>query len=102
MGWSSITPNMHLACHIQQCLLDFGPMYSFWLFSFERYNGIMASVTTNYIGMEIQLMNKFLQKTMLTDIMQSLPPIGDEFGQLKKIHEKYVMMYLQNLLFSQK
>ena len=26
-------PNMHLHCHLQQVLRDYGPVYSFWLFS---------------------------------------------------------------------
>lgn len=35
-GKDRVTPNMHLHCHIKECVLDFGPIYSFWLFSFER------------------------------------------------------------------
>ena len=30
---------MHLHGHIKDCILDFGPVYSFWLFSFKRLNG---------------------------------------------------------------
>ena len=33
------TPNMHMHLHIKDCLLDYGPLYSFWCFSFERLNG---------------------------------------------------------------
>ena len=35
-GSEYVTPNMHLHCHLYDCILDFGPIYSFWLFSFER------------------------------------------------------------------
>ena len=37
------TPNMHLCCHLIECVRDYGPVYSFWCFSFERYNGILGS-----------------------------------------------------------
>ena len=30
------TPHMHLHCHIKECLLDYGPGCSFWLFACER------------------------------------------------------------------
>jgi len=33
------TPNMHMHLHIKDCLLDYGPLYSFWCFPFERLNG---------------------------------------------------------------
>jgi hypothetical protein len=39
-GKDFVTPNMHLHGHLLDCILDFGPVYSFWLFSFERQNGI--------------------------------------------------------------
>jgi len=34
------TPCMSL--HLSQCCIDFGPLYSFWCFSFERMNGILG------------------------------------------------------------
>jgi hypothetical protein len=33
------TPNMHMHLHLKDCLLDYGPLYSFWCFPFERLNG---------------------------------------------------------------
>ena len=35
-----VTTNMHMACHIADCIYDYGPLHSFWLFAFERYNGV--------------------------------------------------------------
>ena len=52
--------NLHLHAHLTTCLLDFGPAYSFWLFSFERMNGILGSFKTNSHTITIQLMNKLL------------------------------------------
>lgn len=46
-GVDFVTPNMHLHGHLLDCLFDFGPIYSFWLFSFERENGILGSYPTN-------------------------------------------------------
>ena len=31
-----ITPNMHMACHLKECIKDFSSVYAFWCFSFER------------------------------------------------------------------
>ena len=59
-GQESITPNMHLCCHLQDSILDFGPVYAFWLFSFERYNGELAAHITNNRSVEMQYMRKFI------------------------------------------
>ena len=40
-GSEAITPNMHMHCHLAACIREFGPIHSFWLFPFERYNGIV-------------------------------------------------------------
>ena len=59
-GEDAVTPNMHLHCHLKECILDFGPVYGFWLFSFERYNGILGGYHTNQKSIEIQVMRRFL------------------------------------------
>ena len=41
-GPEFITPNIHLSLHLTECCLDYGPLYSFWCFSFERMNGILS------------------------------------------------------------
>src|SRR6266542_2278297 len=41
-GPEFITSNIHLALHIADCCSDYGPVYSFWLFSFERLNGYIG------------------------------------------------------------
>lgn len=45
-GNNFCTPNMHLHCHLKDIIKDYGPIHSFWCFSFERYNGILGSYTT--------------------------------------------------------
>ena len=59
-GSRSITPNMHMHCHLRSCILDFGPLHGFWLYAFERYNGILGSMPNNGRSIEIQLMKRFL------------------------------------------
>lgn len=61
-GTAIITPNMHMHCHLKQCILDYGPIYSFWLFSFERYNGIFESFPTNSCSVEVQCMQRFVHE----------------------------------------
>src|SRR5579859_7363685 len=41
-GQDKISPNLHLCLHICECALDYGPLSSFWCFSFERMNGILG------------------------------------------------------------
>jgi hypothetical protein len=43
-GQERITPNLHLCLHIADCCRDYGPLYSFWCFSFERMNGILGDI----------------------------------------------------------
>jgi hypothetical protein len=38
-----ISPNMHLCLHICECVFDYGPVYSFWCYSFERMNGLLGN-----------------------------------------------------------
>lgn len=43
---SAVTPNMQMHAHLKEDLLNFGPVYDFWLFSFECYNGILGNQPT--------------------------------------------------------
>ena len=59
-GKESCYPNLHLRCHLKDCLLDYGPATSFWLFSFERMNGVLGNFQTSNRAVEIQLFRKFI------------------------------------------
>ena len=67
-GKDRVTPNMHLHMHLADCVLDYGPVYSFWLFSFERYNGILGKYHTNNKSVELQMMRKFTRDQDLDDL----------------------------------
>ena len=59
-GFQMCTPNMHMACHLKDCILDYGPIPAFWCFSFERYNGTMERMSISWQGPEKQMFSKFL------------------------------------------
>ena len=67
-GQMEVTPNMHLHTHLINCVLDYGPVHNFWLFSFERFNGILGDFKTNQRAVEIQLMRKFLRDQDIQDL----------------------------------
>ncbi len=56
---------MHMHCHIRSCIEDYGPSHGFWLFAFERYNGILGSVPNNNRCIELQLMKRFVADGLL-------------------------------------
>ena len=81
---------MHL--HLKNCLHDYGPVYSFWCFAFERYNGILGAYHTNNKQIEPQIMRKFLKEKQLrsSDLPQEygnfidvLPQSHDSKGSLE-------------------
>jgi hypothetical protein len=60
-GKAAVTPNMHLHCHLAECVVrDYGSIYGFWLFSYERYNGILGNFPTNQKNIAEQLMRRFI------------------------------------------
>lgn len=58
-GNDAVTPNMHMHGHLVSCLREFGPFHCYWLFPFERYNGILEGQPTNNRSIELQLMRRF-------------------------------------------
>ena len=52
-GGENTTMNMHLHCHLINSVLDYGPVCSCWLFSFERFNGILGGIPTNNRSIEV-------------------------------------------------
>ena len=59
-GPEHCTPNMHMSCHLRECMLDYGPFSSFWCFPYERYNGILEGISKSWIAPEKQMFLKFL------------------------------------------
>ena len=67
-GKKYVTPNMHLHCHLKECVIDCGPVHAFWCFSFERFNGILGAMQVNGRSVEVQLMRKLLAGRFLWDV----------------------------------
>jgi hypothetical protein len=49
-GPEYITSNIHLSLHIPECIRDYGSVYSFWLFPYERLNGYIGKLHISGIG----------------------------------------------------
>ena len=60
-GQEHCTINLHLHGHLCECLRDFGPIYAFWLFPFERLNGVLGSFHTNCHDIPLQLMRRYIR-----------------------------------------
>ena len=67
-GAKSSTPNMHLHIHLKDSLLDYGPVYAFWLFAFECFNGILGAYSSNNKNIEVQIMRKFIDQQKAKDL----------------------------------
>ena len=57
---------MHLLAHITDCIIEHGPVYAFWLYAFERMNGILGSFPTSNHNISVQLMRKFITMQQVT------------------------------------
>src|SRR5436853_7208633 len=62
-GQKKITPNMHLCLHIYECALDYGPLYSFWCYSFEQINGLLGNININIISQYFYKISNIYQFT---------------------------------------
>lgn len=59
-GYEHFTPNMHMHMHLKDCCYDYGSIYGFWCFAFERCNGILGSFQTNNRNIESQIMKRYI------------------------------------------
>src|SRR5205085_11489122 len=69
-GQKKITPNMHLCLHICECALDYGPLYSFWCYSFERMNGLLGNINNPDTSIKFLIFtNLQVHYTVIIDIL---------------------------------
>ncbi|OAD65549.1 hypothetical protein PHYBLDRAFT_64617 [Phycomyces blakesleeanus NRRL 1555(-)] len=58
--------HLHLHLHLRQTMIAFGPVYSYWLFSFKRYNSALKNIKTNRRnGFETTFMRQFIEDTSI-------------------------------------
>ena len=89
-GYEFVTPNMHLHNHLASCIRDFGPLHAFWLYAFERYNGLLGNLPNNNRGIEIQLMQRFARDNSTLDLISQAGSMDllEEFGEVVLGHAK--------------
>lgn len=98
-GNNSITPNMHLHGHLADCIKDYGSVYGFWLFSFERYNGTLGNFHTNKKNVTVQLMRHFIFESQCHQL--ATPDMfKDEFYSLLPIQRNISEIHLSCSSFS--
>ncbi|KAI0370386.1 hypothetical protein BV20DRAFT_1035887 [Pilatotrama ljubarskyi] len=71
-----LLPNHHLAMHYPIIFKLFGPVYAWWLYAHERFNGIQEKVRTNGKAageMELTLTRSWVAKQRLYELLSSLP-----------------------------
>ena len=75
--------------HLHECITDFGPVYSFWCFAFERMNGILGSYHTNNHNISTQLARKFLDSELYAahnwpnEFLEEYLPLLEKFDYKK-------------------
>ena len=80
-GKDYCTPNLHLHGHLASCVKDYGPVYAFWLFPFERLNGVLGSYHNNNNSISVQVMRHFTKKQLYG--LENWPlEFRDDFGKL--------------------
>ena len=79
--------NMHLSCHLAETIINFGPIYAFWCFPYERFNGILGAYTTNNHSINVQIMRKFA-------LHQFLDKYVLDSGFLLQEYKEYIMSNL--------
>ena len=67
--------------HLKACIEDYGPIHSFWVFAFERYNGILESLPNNNRCIEPQMMQRFIH-----DILTLSVNLPEEFHDILNPH----------------
>ena len=82
-GTEYCTPDMHMACHLQQCILDYGPLSSFWCFPYERYNGLLEGLQKSWNGPEKQMLQKFLS-------IQHIGSVSDQIALDSNVHNEFI------------
>ena len=87
-GSTFLTLNTHLHLHLHDVLKDYGPCYGYWLFSFERYNGLLGKYPTNQCSIEIQLMRHFVQNMQIRSLVNSDSDLSSDSLFIKLLGSK--------------
>ncbi|CAK5269520.1 unnamed protein product [Mycena citricolor] len=91
----AMRPNVHMAFHIYDFLILFGPVISWWTFPFERLIGFLQKINTNdHIGGELEatLSKSFMRGASIRRWLRrpDCPPV---FFELKLLFDKTFPSY---------
>ena len=84
-GRDFITPNLHLSLHLSECTHDFGPLYAFWCFSFERMNGILGNLPNSHKKIEPEIMRRMMNDNHINSIIINS---GEEIKGLELLNKR--------------
>ena len=93
-----ITFNMHLHLHIHDVLRDYRPCYGYWLFSYERYNGIFP---TNQRSIEIQLLHHFTDNMHVRSLTNNVSNLSSDNLLFQKLLSSKTIGASSETLFEQ-
>ncbi|RXW16345.1 hypothetical protein EST38_g9511 [Candolleomyces aberdarensis] len=74
---ASLSINHHLSMHFVNMIKLFGPVYGWWLFAFERFNGMLEKVNINgHNGGELEttLLQNWVLNHLIYELLLILPP----------------------------
>lgn len=77
VGSKDVKPNFHWVTRIFDQILDYGPVYGFWTFVFERLNKVLKNyLTNNHAGGELEttFIWEFMRNTSLQHLVSIFPP----------------------------
>ena len=84
---------------VKQCVLNYGPVYGFWCFPFERFNGILGSFQKNWISPELQMFRKFLtyQVLLLSNVLKPTSRVCEFFQLQLGMHGEFIIIVRDQL-----
>src|ERR1043165_3503055 len=87
-----ISSNIHLLLHIRQCCLDYGSLYTYWCYFFERINGLLDSYPTSNWSIEPELMRILIKNAQVEFRINSADSDGAKllFDQVLLLLDKKV------------
>ncbi|OSD03378.1 hypothetical protein PYCCODRAFT_1365629 [Trametes coccinea BRFM310] len=75
-----LTPYFHILIHLVLFIRRFGPVYAWWAYMFERFNGWLAKVNHNgHKGGELEatMMRSWVKNSLLHDLIIQLEALGE-------------------------
>ncbi|KAJ2970782.1 hypothetical protein NUW54_g12655 [Trametes sanguinea] len=75
-----LTPYFHLLIHLVLFIRRFGPVYAWWAYMFERFNGWLAKVNHNgHKGGELEatMMRSWIKNSLIHDLIIQLEALGE-------------------------